>query len=215
MRARRALGLAGQRGEVVARMRLEGQHAAAARRGARASLSQQRQHRLVAAVHAVEIADRQRAGARCRDGGSRGRPAWRRLSAAAGTQGQEPALVRAVAHARPCAKSTRGKPHGASPPVTSEVRYLRLPHLRVRWRPEREERDLLPWRSRTEHVHHDLQLHFRCPVRLLHPQPREQARGRARRAPRCVREISRRNSRSKGRSCWRSSNRSSVPRKAS
>ena len=54
---RRRLGLAGLACEVVARMRLEGQHAgrhAAVPRFA----DQQRQHRLVAAVHAVEIADR-------------------------------------------------------------------------------------------------------------------------------------------------------------
>mmetsp|Transcript_70428 Transcript_70428/g.165811 ORF Transcript_70428/g.165811 Transcript_70428/m.165811 type:complete len:423 (-) Transcript_70428:2047-3315(-) len=60
---RRQLGLAGLGGEEVARMRLEGQHAA--RQATVAGLGlQQRQHGLVAAVHAVEIADGQRAGGR-------------------------------------------------------------------------------------------------------------------------------------------------------
>ncbi len=59
---RRQLGLAGSLGEEVARMRLERQHA---RRQAAVPrlVGQQREHGLVAAVHAVEAADRQRAGA--------------------------------------------------------------------------------------------------------------------------------------------------------
>ena len=66
---RRELGLAGAAGEEVARMRLEGQHAG--RHAAMARLAaQQRQHRLVAAVHAVEVADGQRRAAfREREGG--------------------------------------------------------------------------------------------------------------------------------------------------
>jgi hypothetical protein len=56
---RRELGLAGAASEEVARMRLEGEHAS--RHAAMAGLvAQQRQHRLVAAMHAVEVADGQR-----------------------------------------------------------------------------------------------------------------------------------------------------------
>ena len=57
---RRRLGLASQPGEIVARIGLEGQHRrrqAAVRR----LRDEQREHRLVAAMDAVEIADRQRA----------------------------------------------------------------------------------------------------------------------------------------------------------
>ena len=61
MRAGAELGLAGEAREVVARVRLEGHHAR--RQAAVLGLGdQQREHRLVAAVHAVEVADRQRAG---------------------------------------------------------------------------------------------------------------------------------------------------------
>jgi hypothetical protein len=61
MRAGACSGLPAQRGEVVARVRLEGQHAG--RQAAVAGLvGQQGQHGLVAAVHAVEVADGQRAG---------------------------------------------------------------------------------------------------------------------------------------------------------
>ena len=59
----RVVRAAGTGREEVARMGLEGQHAG--RRAAMPSLvDQQRQHGLVAAVHAVEVADRQRAGRR-------------------------------------------------------------------------------------------------------------------------------------------------------
>jgi hypothetical protein len=71
MRAGGQFGLFQRSGEIVARVRLEGQHAAghAALRGL---VVQQRQHRLVPAVHAVEVADRQGAGGRdVRGGGSR------------------------------------------------------------------------------------------------------------------------------------------------
>ena len=60
MRAGADLGLASQPGEIVARIGLEGQHRrrqAAVRR----LRDEQREHRLVAAMDAVEIADRQRA----------------------------------------------------------------------------------------------------------------------------------------------------------
>jgi hypothetical protein len=63
---RRQFGLAGQGGEVVARVRLEGQHAAGHAPVPRLAV-QQRQHGLVAAVHAVEVADGD--GARGRDAG--------------------------------------------------------------------------------------------------------------------------------------------------
>ncbi len=50
-------------GEKVARVRLEGHHATG-HAAVRGLVVQQRQHGLVAAVHAVEIADGQGAGAR-------------------------------------------------------------------------------------------------------------------------------------------------------
>ena len=58
---RRRFGPAGEACEVVARVRLERHHRRrqAAVRGLR---DEQREHRLVAAVHAVEVADRERAG---------------------------------------------------------------------------------------------------------------------------------------------------------
>ena len=56
-----AIGVTTARGEMVARVRLEGQYAT--RQAAMLCLiAQQRQHRLMPSVHAVEIADRQRAG---------------------------------------------------------------------------------------------------------------------------------------------------------
>ncbi len=62
MRAGRQLRLVVEgSGEVVARVGLEGQHAAGHAAVLRLVV-QQRQHGLVAPVHAVEIADRQRAG---------------------------------------------------------------------------------------------------------------------------------------------------------
>jgi hypothetical protein len=60
MRAGASSGLPAAAREVVARVRLEGQHA----RGHAAVagfVGQQRQHGLVAAVHAVEVADGERA----------------------------------------------------------------------------------------------------------------------------------------------------------
>ena len=60
---RRELGLVQQRREVVARVRLEGHHAR--RQAAVFGFGdEQREHRLVAAVHTVEVADRERAGGR-------------------------------------------------------------------------------------------------------------------------------------------------------
>jgi hypothetical protein len=56
---RRGVGLAQAAREVVARVRLESQHAGRQAAVAR-FVRQQRQHRLVAAVHAVEVADGQR-----------------------------------------------------------------------------------------------------------------------------------------------------------
>ncbi len=58
---RRQLGLARQPGKPVARMRLE-RHHRARQPAVLGFAAQQRQHRLVAAMHAVEVADRQRAG---------------------------------------------------------------------------------------------------------------------------------------------------------
>jgi hypothetical protein len=60
---RRQFGLALHGGEVVARVRLEGQHAAGHAAVPRLVV-QQRQHGLVAAVHAVEVADGHGAGGR-------------------------------------------------------------------------------------------------------------------------------------------------------
>ena len=77
MRAGASSGLRCAAGEVVARVRLEGQHAAGHAAMARLVV-QQRQHGLVAAVHAVEIADGDGAGpGDAGDGGSLGRSALR------------------------------------------------------------------------------------------------------------------------------------------
>jgi hypothetical protein len=59
---RRQVGLAGAAGEEVARVRLEREHAGGHAAMARL-VAQQRQHRLVAAVHPVEVADGQRRAA--------------------------------------------------------------------------------------------------------------------------------------------------------
>jgi hypothetical protein len=64
MREGASSGFFGERGEVVARVRLGSHRAGLGRPLCCGLVAQQRQHGLVAAVHAVEVADGQRAGRR-------------------------------------------------------------------------------------------------------------------------------------------------------
>ena len=119
MRAGACSGRPARRGEEVARMRLESQHAG--RQAAVPRLGvQQREHRLVAAVHAVEVADRQRTGGS--DAGVapaaedlHGRQLWRALSAAAPPPSAPAVLCAAAAGRRLRRGCRRGAEHRLGP----------------------------------------------------------------------------------------------------
>ena len=174
MRAGASSRRPGLGGEEVARVRLEGQHAR--RHAAVARLvDQQRQHRLVAAVHAVEVADRQRAAApgALRGGGSprktcmrglwrrasscQGAHRWRRASASALAPG--PPAARRAPNALRCRASTR-LPMAA----TMRLTWWYLPSSSVSRRPIR------PWLRRRP----------RAPVRGRRRAPRRLSSARQR-----------------------------------